>query len=322
MSLAAQALEKAPALLAVAALWVTSETAWRYCMSAAVTGKRRVDSAPRYRACAGRTSAAAAHHRRHLARPTLALPRQGRHPPDARSGARDALQLAGATHRRGPLPGSVRRQRRAGPRGAVARRGARRVRRTDRGAARELARALVEWRQAAAAQRRLYGRPDAFWQHPAESLRRRIPGPAVRGAALLGPDRGRACANGPAGWRAEALHLRRMRGASGPASRCPPAWSAAQGEARRRGRVSSVLRMSEPDLRNETQRRLSRVPLIRSPTVMPTWCAAPASIFDRVVVAIAANSSKAPMFSLEARWILRAGCSRICPTLKCWAIRS
>ena len=42
-------------------------------------------------------------------------------------------------------------------------------------------------------------------------------------------------------------------------------------------------------------------PSIPSPTVTTTWCAVPPSIFDRLVVAIAANPNKAPMFTLEQR---------------------
>ena len=38
-----------------------------------------------------------------------------------------------------------------------------------------------------------------------------------------------------------------------------------------------------------------------SPTATTTSCAAPADIFDRVVVAIAANPGKAPLFPLDKR---------------------
>ena len=42
-------------------------------------------------------------------------------------------------------------------------------------------------------------------------------------------------------------------------------------------------------------------PLIPSPTATRTWCGAPASLFDRVVVAIASNAGKAPMFAQDKR---------------------
>ena len=71
---------------------------------------------------------APAHHRRALAWASLAIP-GGRHPPDQRPGARDAVQLAAGPDRRPAVPGPLCRFGRTRARGALTRRRALHVRR-------------------------------------------------------------------------------------------------------------------------------------------------------------------------------------------------
>ena len=119
-----------------------------------------------------------AHHRRPLARLAHRLSAARSDPAFARPRARDAVQLAATTDRRRALPGSVRGQRRARARGAVARRRARDFRRSraagrpssdaDAGTARQ-SRCAVRRRGRAAI-------PAA----PAAAIRHRVPRSAVR----------------------------------------------------------------------------------------------------------------------------------------------
>src|SRR5580700_6295544 len=222
------------------------------------------------RAAPRRACTRTAHHRRHLAGQEAAFPGSGRDTADPRPRARDAVQLARRGNRGGALPRCVRRQRRARARGAA---------RAARGMGRGQCRGGTRGRAA----------PPGCAARP--PIRHSVPRPAICG--------------GTAGARGSpARGCPGLRGVCGPRTPAAAAGelAAAQGEAGRRGRLSSV----------RARCAGSHAGRMRSNAVYPgtfdpitnghhDLVRRAAGIFDRVIVAIAANSNKTPMFTLEKR---------------------
>ena len=157
----------------------------------------------------------------------------------AGSRARDAVQLAATADRGRALPGSVRGQRCARPRSAVARCCARDVRRS-RAAGRPSSDANARAARQPRCDRRGRGRA-ALPAASAAAVRHRLSRPAVR---LGGAGAGRQpAAAGLAG--AGCLHLRGMSGRSLARRRCPRSWGVQR--TKRAGQVGyHLLRASDP----------------------------------------------------------------------------
>src|SRR5437762_2169138 len=141
------------------------------------------------------------------------------------------------------------------------------------------------------------GRP-ALPRRRGAALRPGVPGSAVR---LRAAGRGGAAARGAPLAQARGAHLPRVRGPrrSADAAR---AVGGAQGEAGRRGRLSSVCAHCATGSRHSMKRN-AVYPGTFDPITNghQDLVRRAAGIFDQVIVAIAANTHKTPMFPLEKR---------------------
>ena len=228
------------------------------------------------------------------------------------------VQLAADADRRRALPGSVRRLGRAGPRGAVARRGLGGVRRAAarRGAG------------AASAVARVAGRAARACCAPRRSAISR--GTATAGAASIWcfsirridsvelARGGRGARARLAGAEDARIYLEHAR-ADGRCRSCPPRWRELRaGTAGEVGYHLFEVGGATIHMRTSAIYPGTFDPLTRGHEDIVRRAA---SIFDRVVVAVAANPNKTPAFDVESAWRWRARCWPILPTSRSRAIR-